>query len=322
MKEQSFKVSKPLLQEAAKRGETRLRKLLADYPTEVLAQADMTRNPTQFLLSYESQRLVQGSRKELLQHGFSPEVLDQAEISDEPLGVLRKDILNLLPSNIQTIAANVKDEDFSKFVMDYLDIVAAAESQKCAEQVLREKSCVLRPDFNTVAKASATDDLAFMMQDADNFVFEELKFAEGRDLSAPWIRSRVETACRFNDQKFFKKLGRALTAPPTKTVGVKVDRLSLLLVRRWMPVTTAAARAPGFCWFTDEALTDLCRIILGNNSLTLDAVRKTRQRLGLKHAGKPWITRVKLVRGEIVFRFKAGSGKSFEITFEKGLRDD
>jgi len=57
---------------------------------------------------------------------------------------------------------------------------------------------------------------------------------------------------------------------------------------------------PALCFFTDEALAEYCRVALGNQRLSLDVVRKTRQRLGLKKAGKPNITKVKKVNGEIV----------------------
>jgi len=202
---------------------------------ELLAQADNTDDPLQFLLAYAKRRAIQESRSELLAHGFAAELLDQADESDEPFKVLRENILESLPPKIRTAANGVKDEDFSKFVTDHLDILIAAESQKYAKQVLFNKSCVFRPDFSRVTKAFASNDLVLMMQVADEFIFENLKFTEGRDFTEPWFRSRVQIACLYNDHKFFKRLGRTLTEPPAKRTGVYPDKLSLFLITRWMP---------------------------------------------------------------------------------------
>lgn len=309
--------SKSRLREAAINGDRRRKKLLEDYPVQILAEAERKSKPFEFLRKYQQRRLIQESRKELLGGGFSPEVLDEAEKSDDPLAVLRKNILASLPSEIQTAAITKRDEDFGKYVMDYIDLLDAADSQTKAKQMLFKKSVVLPPDFARVTRVSATDDLALMMQTADDFIFENLKFAEGRNLADSWLQSRIKIASEYNDQRFFKRLGRALSEPTTKKAGIVFpNKLSQLLVTGWMPVRTKTGRAPGLCWFTDEALTEVCRTILGNKSLTLDTVRKTRQRLGLKHAGKPWITRVKVVNGKIVFssrwamRRNAGHGRS------------
>jgi hypothetical protein len=294
--------NKPRLREAAINGSKRLKKILGQFPAGILAQAEQEEEPFEFLFNHRQQEVMREARPELLSRGFSPETLEHADQSSTPLTVLREEIIASLPAKIQAIAKEKTDEEFGKFVMDYCDNFAAAASQAKADQMLFDKSTVLPPDFGKVTAASETNDLARMMRVADDFIFENLKFAEGRDLTDPWLQSRIKIACSYNDQRFFKRLGRALSNPPSKQPGIgHTDKLSRLLVARWMPVTTKTGRAPGLCWFTDESLTDVCRTILGNKSLTLDTVRKTRQRLGLKHAGRPWITHVVIVDGKIVF---------------------
>jgi hypothetical protein len=309
------------LQEAAANGGKRLKKILGKFPAEILARAEQETKPFDYLLAYRQQRLMQESRKELLARGFSPETLDRAEKSSDPLTVLREEILADLPTEIQISAREKSDEEFSKFVMDYVEIIDAAASQAQANQMLFDKCVVLPPEFGQVTTVSATNDLALMMQAADDFIFENLKFAEGRDLTDPWLQSRIKIACVYNDQRFFKRLGRALALPPSKEPGIAfTDKLSQLLVTRWMPVTTKTGRAPGLCWFTDESLTEVCRAILGNKKLTLDTVRKTRQRLGLKHAGRPWITHVEIVDGKIAFSSKRARRRSSRRRLNANLR--
>jgi hypothetical protein len=136
------------------------------------------------------------------------------------------------------------------------------------------------------AAAEATDDL--MLAD---FCTEEFSRLDDPEVKK-WLLARVERACRENDLKFFIRLGRAVS----RRRPTQFSKLDRLLVAAWI----GSGERPGLCCFTDEALTELCRVVLGNRALSLNAVRKTRWRLGLKQAGMPWIRRVKEVRGKLV----------------------
>ena len=246
----------PNLQELAISGGQRIRKLLSCYPEHVLEKAEKEAEPFDFLLQYRQRQLLSEVRPMLLNHGWSQEVIDRAEMSENPLAVFREELISSLPPEIRDMARQKEDENLGQFVIQYVDLVKAAESQSKAREILFKKSVIFPPDFSQVFEASPTDGVVRMMGAADSFIFENLKFPEGRDLSDPWFRSRVENACLRNDYTFFKKLGRALTEPPTKTAGVNPDKLSFFLVNRWMPVPRESGVDPGLCWFTDEAITD------------------------------------------------------------------
>jgi len=97
----------------------------------------------------------------------------------------------------------------------------------------------------------------------------------------PLIKSAVQMAVDDNDQDFFKRLGRELEkrALPYK---LSKDRtpLECLLMEHWI----GDPREIGlqFCCFTDQALADFLHCVAPASGPTLDAVRKTRQRLDLK----------------------------------------
>jgi hypothetical protein len=136
------------------------------------------------------------------------------------------------------------------------------------------------------ASQKATDDALFASLGVDGFA--RLDDAE----LVPLLTARCGAACRANDAKFFIRLGRVLS----ERGAVEPGKLADILVAGWC----GDPSRPGLCFFTDEALAEFCRVALGNERLTLDVVRKTRQRLGLKKAGKARITKVEKVNGEII----------------------
>lgn len=114
-----------------------------------------------------------------------------------------------------------------------------------------------------------------------------------------WVAERVMIALAKKDGKFFKRLGEALLQPAER---VAHDRLSVMLIHWW--ISGEAWDGLGLCHFTDEALTDFCRLQLVNERLTMDQVRKVRQRHGLVKSGSNWVRSVKLVDGKLALGVK------------------
>lgn len=96
----------------------------------------------------------------------------------------------------------------------------------------------------------------------------------------PFITSAVEMAVKDNDHEFFKRLGRELERPAMPYKPPKEQTpLERLLITHWF---TPGQMGLHFCCFTDEALADFLHCVAPESGPTLDAVRKTRQRLKLK----------------------------------------
>jgi hypothetical protein len=100
--------------------------------------------------------------------------------------------------------------------------------------------------------------------------------ASNRDLQVGWVKDRIHKAIKQNDLKFFVRLGNALKQKPRQ---LSLDKVAFTLAARW---TTWVGKIPPLSFFTDQALLDMLKILTGNEMLTFDQVRKTRQRLGLK----------------------------------------
>jgi hypothetical protein len=58
-----------------------------------------------------------------------------------------------------------------------------------------------------------------------------------------------------------------------------LDKVAFNLAMWW---ATPLGKIPPLSWFTDEALLKMLKILTGNEMLTFDQVRKTRQRLKLE----------------------------------------
>ena len=112
---------------------------------------------------------------------------------------------------------------------------------------------------------------------------------------APLLRLAVLQAIREDDEAFFKALGRVLDKPRVFSVKPK-DRTGIekLLLEHWISQTKTDVQ---LCCFTDQAVDDFFRAI--GISFTLDAVRKARQRLGLRAMRRKLIKSVER-RGNII----------------------
>lgn len=107
------------------------------------------------------------------------------------------------------------------------------------------------------------------------------------------VKRVITLAAERQDDKFFKRLGKALSAKP-KLPSVRsvvwqtrllrpwamfsLPSLVAFLLTRW---TNGADGLPPLCFLTQTSLTDVCRHYL-DSQLTDDLITKARQRLGLK----------------------------------------
>jgi hypothetical protein len=112
--------------------------------------------------------------------------------------------------------------------------------------------------------------------DPDWRIFWALSRAKLRDLNDESMKKRLLKAIEQNDFAFFIRLGNELKRKPRV---IQPDRVEFFLASRW---SKWVREIPPLCYFTDDALVKMLRILTSNKSLTLDQVRKTRQRLKLK----------------------------------------
>jgi hypothetical protein len=113
-----------------------------------------------------------------------------------------------------------------------------------------------------------------------------LQFAEGRHLNSPAMSKVLTRAGARNDIKFFIRLGKVLAKRPVvrsnKICDVEIplpSKLIQFLIGRW---TTRSGDIPELFYLTPIGLREVCAHCLKMNWLTVDAVVKLRQRLGLK----------------------------------------
>ena len=173
---------------------------------------------------------------------------------------------------------------FNRYV-GYLQVLV---SQKEADRDLKEEACGIEANKKGVADALAAGNVRVALETR---VFFLIKTQRYRNMQHPDIRKLVELALLAGDTGVFVRLGRAFAEQP-RIVGpedMQVDKLKFVLVQWWL-------RGPqgqlGLCRLTDEALTEWCNLALGRVDLTLDKVRKTRQRLRLVKGAKPWFNKV------------------------------
>lgn len=161
-------------------------------------------------------------------------------------------------------------------------------SQKEADRDLKEEATGSEANRKAVSDALAAGNVREALETK---VYYLLKAERYRNLQHPDIQKLIELAALAGDDSVFIRLGRALSQPAEirGPEDMQVDKLKFVLVEWWL-------RGPqgqmGLCRLTDEALTEFCNLAFGGGSLTLDCVRKTRQRLGLVKGTKPWFNRV------------------------------
>jgi hypothetical protein len=94
------------------------------------------------------------------------------------------------------------------------------------------------------------------------------------NIKHPLFRERISQAIAEDDASFFVDLGRVLKAKPFSLS--KTEKALLVGWDKWV------ANVPALCFFTNSAVVDFLQIVTGNSQLSEGAVRKGRERLGLK----------------------------------------
>src|SRR5262249_27157054 len=115
------------------------------------------------------------------------------------------------------------------------------------------------------------------------------------------LRIRTAIAVESGDLQFFVRLGRALEKSPELKI-VPRDKVADTLCAGWL--TSLHTGSPRLCDMTDQAITDWLNLIFQRSEksqLTLDFVRKLRQRLNLRRDSKPKFTAVRQVAGKFKF---------------------
>lgn len=116
-----------------------------------------------------------------------------------------------------------------------------------------------------------------------------LEVGQNRDLHEKTYASIIAEAVNRNDHRFFIRLGKILGRKPysLKSVIENTPKKTVewFLVHHW-----AAKRdgLPEFCYLTPDGLVEVVRHRLGD-LVTVDAIVKMRQRLGLRAARRPKI---------------------------------
>jgi hypothetical protein len=116
------------------------------------------------------------------------------------------------------------------------------------------------------------------------------------------VQLQAARAVAQRDGKMLIRLGRALQGTGTGTgTRMEFDKLDLWLIGAWLPQSRGMF---GLCDCTDEVITTFLKHANGRENLTVEAVVKRRQRLGLVKSRKPAVTGVKMEKGKAVFSFR------------------
>ena len=158
------------------------------------------------------------------------------------------------------------------------------------------RSSALEAKRKSVMKAIGYDSERSKHWTSDDFYFWLLRFEGNRVLHKKGIKERILKAIKENDLSFFIRLGRELKRKPIDLASL--NNLEFLLAFGWE--SGVRKLIPPFHRFTDEALLEFFKHF-GWGHLTLDSLRKTRQRLGLVQASKPLVRRIECVGEKLRF---------------------
>lgn len=187
------------------------------------------------------------------------------------------------------------ESDWSPSLEDFENQLQAVLSQKEAELRLKEKLTGTKAHSQSVAKALTAGNLKRALEKK---VIGQLKWDHAYTLDNKYVKHLLESASRQNDSGVLIRLARAVKNQPREPQKIVVDRLEGMLVLWWV---RCPRNEPGLCRVTDEALTDFCNWAFRGTYLTLEKVRKTRQRLGLEKGAKPWFKKFKVQGDEVTF---------------------
>jgi hypothetical protein len=185
--------------------------------------------------------------------------------------------------------------DFSPLPEDYETQLEAVLSQKEAELKLGERMMGTKAHWRSVEEALAANDVRAA---TEKRVFWRLSWDHTYSLDSEDVRFLLNLASRENDSRFLLRLARAVEQQPDEPEKPALDRLQGMLILWWLRCPRGEM---GLCQATDPALTEFCNWAFRSSHLTLDTVRKTRQRLGLAKGTRPWFSVLKRQGEEVSF---------------------
>lgn len=154
--------------------------------------------------------------------------------------------------------------------------VLLAVSKQTQEQALRER---------WAKKCAKLGEHAQDAYDAEAVLYE-LRFAGRRHLNAPSLSNILIRASERNDIRFFIRLGKVLAKRPINLSKRIEDfaitlppKLTQFLIGHW---TNRSGDIPQLLYLTPLGLREVCAHRFKMKWLTVDAIVKLRQRLGLK----------------------------------------
>ena len=201
-------------------------------------------------------------------------------------GVITADLLKLLPSRTRKMLCG-----------EIIDYCRVRQSQTQAWSALIAKA--------RGEKISATGGISRGGLKLDEKQWAIVRARRTKVLNRPPLPKIIERAVEQNDVRFLIRLGKALQSKP-KSDEVEWSHcppLMCFLVMNWVDPANFRQGLPVLCQFTDEALADYCAVAFGQTvgDPSIDAIRKIRQRLGLKQVVKPRVRSVKLKGNELLF---------------------
>ncbi len=195
---------------------------------------------------------------------------------------------SVAPPEIRNVVREAVEDEFGPFPngVDPIDFLRRLGLHATAIEAQRK----------AVMKAIGYDSERCKRWRSDDFYFWLLRFDGNRVLHKKGINERILKAIKENDLIFFIRLGCELKRKPIGLAGL--NNLEVLLAFGWE--SGLAKLIPPFHRFTDEALLEFFQQV-GWGHLTLDSLRKTRQRLGLVQASKPLVRRIVCVKDKLRF---------------------
>jgi hypothetical protein len=179
-----------------------------------------------------------------------------------------------------------------KFLLPYegfRQLFRAAQSQRAAlsrlAEIARGAASIERSWTQTMIEATKAGDLPAAIHAQNKVLASNWKYDPGLLLNAaknvsPEMEAEVQLSFATFDQKARRKFGRRKAEQKNRPAVFKLEnvthKIAWLLTWNWL-------RKPGYCFFSDNALLNVCSQFL-NLQLPFETVRKTRQALGLKKA--------------------------------------
>jgi hypothetical protein len=129
--------------------------------------------------------------------------------------------------------------------------------------------------------------------------------AKSKSVKRYYLSQFIFEAAKQNNVRFFIRLGKVLQSRKKipDVDWTRCDPVACFLVENWCEWREYDRRFPALCFFSDLALADFCSAIFGRKSgnPSVDSIRQSRRRLGLKQASRPKVRQISLKGSEVLF---------------------